>query len=415
MSKWFYRSAGEVHGPFSIDEMKYLARRGQLKPRDKVRLGDDGRWQAAHQIPGLIARRSTSAPNEGAPVTPVRPKAVPLSGNASLQAAEPPAQVSETPVPVAPGPAPPPVAPPTPPSQNFQAVPTRRPDDGRKKLLIASTVAAACLLLVAFLFLFFILTSSSGGAGAGESSMAGTGATGNGAQQGQAGQPDGSGTTGTPPPGDSSDSDTAATAAQGNGPPPDPDLVAVDSTSTQSALNDAAQDDSSRSAFTIGGSEFFGVTATGDRFVYIIDCSGSMDGPRFDKARTELLRSLFALEDDKEFSVIFFSDEAYPMFGSASLLTASQNNKARVERWVDNFQIQGGTNPEDAVRLALGERPDAIFLLTDGDFDGNSVATARNLNTRDVTINTIGFEDRAGESRLKTIASDSGGKYRFVP
>lgn len=422
MSQWYYQSVGKLRGPFSLDELRYLARRGQVSGRDQVRKGESGDWMPANRVPGLLARRRGNS-NETSGQSVASP---PLGSVAQYRASlvdNPPAESNpvesewstdtvDLPEPAADSIAPP-ARPPAPPTRLSSP---QSSADRRKRWLIGSSVAAALLLLIAVLLLLFNLQNS-GGLGSGTSSQAGTGASGDGAQQGQSGQPDGDGAEQTPPGSDSGSADgTESTAESGSDPGPTPDAdVVVDSTSTQSALNNADTDDSFRSAFTIGGSEFFGVTATGNRFVYIIDSSGSMDGRRFSKARDELLRSLFALEEDREFCVIFFSDDASPMFGSASLLPATQANKNRAEQWVQRFRNGGGTDPEQAIRLALGQRPDAIFLLTDGGFDVGAVSTARSLNTRKATFNTIGFEDKGGEANLKRIAADSGGKYRFVP
>jgi Mg-chelatase subunit ChlD len=434
MSQWYYEANKETHGPFSLDELRYLARRGQLTRRHRVRKGESGQWFGAAGIPGLLSQshsggasvvsdsdHSEAAGRLAGSVARFRATTLQPTETRSLEPgagpnSEPkvaPSVSSRRPVR--------PVVPPAPP----------RPTDSRRKWLIASVTAAAFLILLVALILW-LFRQSPGGLGSGESSFAGSGATGNGSGEGNGGRPSGKAAS----PGDSQDSGQStgqgANGGSGNsqaggqdgGPGssggPDPGAtstnhVAVTSTSSQSALDGDSAPDNYRSQFAIGGSEFFGVTATGKRFVYIIDSSGSMAGARFDKARDELIRSLYALEDDREFCVIFFSTTTSPMFGSPKLLPATAANKTRVEEWVQQFAVNGGTDPDEAIRMALKERPDAIFLLTDGEFDSSAVVTARTLNTRRITINTIGFEDPGGEVNLKQLAADSGGKYRFVP
>ena len=86
-----------------------------------------------------------------------------------------------------------------------------------------------------------------------------------------------------------------------------------------------------------GSVGFFGVAARGNRFVYVVDASGSMaDGGRFLRSRTELLRSLSSLESDQKFYVIFFNDRTYPLYYPRryrKMVRATQSNKRRVEAW----------------------------------------------------------------------------------
>jgi Mg-chelatase subunit ChlD len=167
------------------------------------------------------------------------------------------------------------------------------------------------------------------------------------------------------------------------------------------------------------GSEFFGVKADGTRFVYIVDCSGSMAGRPFQKACEELKDSVHKLRGDQAFYVYFFSSLTFPMFDSnqpeRNLLPATAANVAKLDAWVDGTSARGGTEPQDALLQALELKPEAIFLLTDGSFDANVVDAVRAANRDGVVINTIGFMNPAGEQLLKQIAEQNRGTYRFVP
>src|SRR5262249_49573537 len=48
------------------------------------------------------------------------------------------------------------------------------------------------------------------------------------------------------------------------------------------------------------GTEFFGVRSSGRHFVYVVDCSSSMSGPPFDRARKELLDSVSNLRSTQK-------------------------------------------------------------------------------------------------------------------
>ena len=63
------------------------------------------------------------------------------------------------------------------------------------------------------------------------------------------------------------------------------------------------------------GAEFFGVKATGNTFVYIVDCSPSMkkDGA-FEAAKQEIGRSLMSMKPTQRFHLMFFGKEIESLF-----------------------------------------------------------------------------------------------------
>ena len=168
-----------------------------------------------------------------------------------------------------------------------------------------------------------------------------------------------------------------------------------------------------------GSAGFFGVAARGRKFVYVVDASGSMgDGGRFQRARAELTRSLAGLESDQELYVIFFNDRTFPLYYPRryrKMVSATERNKQRVEQWIQLSVADGGTRPRDAIILALSLEPDAIFFLSDGEFDPDTLVAVREKNEKNVAIHTIGFENRQGEPLLEEMARQNRGSYRFVP
>ncbi|MEM7624845.1 MAG: VWA domain-containing protein [Planctomycetota bacterium] len=164
-----------------------------------------------------------------------------------------------------------------------------------------------------------------------------------------------------------------------------------------------------------GLASFFGQTGRGSRFVYVIDRSGSMKGPRFDAARFELIKSIRSLREDELFYVIFYDSRATPM-PAKGLVPADEGNQQQHIAWIRSISVGGGTDPTEAITLALsGLRPDTIWLLSDGQFNVAVADTIRRLNPGGrVQINTIAFHDRGGEAILKIIADENDGDYRFV-
>jgi len=176
-----------------------------------------------------------------------------------------------------------------------------------------------------------------------------------------------------------------------------------------------------------GRPRFFGVEATGDRIVFLIDLSDSMLEPltpadlldvkrlqqgteakggaidwskirtRFDLARLFLARYLRALAPDQRFMVVAFGDTARPLGATKNLVKASRGAVRSVIRELGKIkptsrtdlhplgQLRGATNIHGAFRLAfratasrdlksptyvsvagLERGCDTIFLLSDG-------------------------------------------------
>ena len=163
--------------------------------------------------------------------------------------------------------------------------------------------------------------------------------------------------------------------------------------------------------------EFFGIGGYGQTFVYVVDCSGSMnERGKFERAIYELLHSIEQLAGDQRYFVIFYSDAAYPMDADEPV-PANEDEFARTRSWVSHVHPDGGTNPLPALLFALSLRPDAIYFLSDGKFDPATTQEVRLKNrprSQRIPIHTIAFMERATEGLMRTIARNSGGEYRFV-
>ncbi len=102
---------------------------------------------------------------------------------------------------------------------------------------------------------------------------------------------------------------------------------------------------------------------------FVVDTSGSMAGKAMEQARKAMLYCLGRLAPRDRFSVIRFSTEAETLF--QGLAAASPGNLARAKEFVADWQASGGTNFEEALKLALevpgtSGRPRLIVLVTDG-------------------------------------------------
>lgn len=246
-----------------------------------------------------------------------------------------------------------------------------------------------------------------------------------------------------------------------------PEIVPVDlvelvelETTPLSGSNAAAMDtpskpstDASETGKESKSIKFFGAEAYGNRFVFVLDVSSSMaarNGQRLIRATMELIGSINQLNDDQEFSVILYSNQALPMFlnnNEAVMRQATANNKQAAINWL-RYQVrpQGGTMPARALQIAGSLKPDAVFFLSDGEFlyghGGNlssplnsffqSFGTARKAMPppgdsmldpkavladypRDIVVHTIAFESVSSGPLMELIAKQKGGQYRFIP
>lgn len=160
---------------------------------------------------------------------------------------------------------------------------------------------------------------------------------------------------------------------------------------------------------------FFGVRAKGQFFVYVVDCSGSMvDEDRLARAKEEVRRSVLNLREPQRFKVIFYNDGPIPMPGDLPR-PADLYSKNQLLAWLRLIEPDGGTDPKGAVSLALAMHPDAVFLLSDGEFPPGTADALARKNPRKVPIHCIDLSNENVGDQLKRIASASGGRYVLRP
>lgn len=162
-----------------------------------------------------------------------------------------------------------------------------------------------------------------------------------------------------------------------------------------------------------GDIEFFGVEGSGSEIVYVIDMSGSMVGYRIHRAKKELLESIWRLHRDQYFCVLFFHSSMVAPYG-VKLSRADFASKKEIRNSLSNIQAFDGTDPTEAVEVAIGLSPDVVYLLSDGEFPPGTVERISQMNRSSrLVINTIGFQIDAAS--LRQIAADNRGEYKYVP
>ena len=160
---------------------------------------------------------------------------------------------------------------------------------------------------------------------------------------------------------------------------------------------------------------FFGLRASGERFVFVLDNSTSMlDGNRRGEAHSELMRAIKALKWPQQYYVIAFDSDTLPLpFGP--YVPSGADRARKVSQWLSRLSPQDGTLPGNALRQAVGLKPDAVFLITDGQFDSPSPAMIRQWNTGRVPIHVIDLAPGKPVDLLEQIARESSGLYRKRP
>jgi hypothetical protein len=178
------------------------------------------------------------------------------------------------------------------------------------------------------------------------------------------------------------------------------------------------------------GASFFGTVAEGDRFVYLVDNSPSMnigrgrahgDVSRLIRAFGELKASVERLAPGQSFYVILFNGQTRRMFDDHStpprFFPATPSNKLRFEKWLASVGTGEATDPLPALRMGLDMRPSALFLLSDGLFDVKETTLVDFIDRHNATgapIHTIAYEDERSCHTMWRIAYSTGGDYRFV-
>lgn len=173
-----------------------------------------------------------------------------------------------------------------------------------------------------------------------------------------------------------------------------------------------------------GAASFFGVEARGTRFAYICDVSGSMETgigmgtqTRVGILKIELGKSLDALLENAHFFVALFSSNSVSMGGRFEWVGASDAGKTWARRTIPLITAEGATEPLPAFKLVYGLRPkpDAIYFMTDGEFNPEYAVQIARMNAEyRIPIHCITFVSREGEAVMRKIAADSGGTYTHI-
>lgn len=199
--------------------------------------------------------------------------------------------------------------------------------------------------------------------------------------------------------------------------------------------------------------EFFGAAGIGERFVYVLDKSGSMrTSGGFDRLKYRVLQTISGLPDGVAFAIFFFSEvwessngifEATDEFleipvpvdrsdGQGMFLRSKLGERGEgggmddLSDQIDAVQPDGSTYAVRALERAIDLKPTTIFLLTDGElFDDHSeiLRIASRVRPLGFPINPVLFISPTSDSPdaleamlspLRALSHETGGVLTIV-
>jgi Ca-activated chloride channel family protein len=127
--------------------------------------------------------------------------------------------------------------------------------------------------------------------------------------------------------------------------------------------------------------------------VYVLDCSGSMEGRPITQAKNAIRTALRKMPPDDTFQIVKFSSDAVLM--SERPLPASHQNVQKALAYLDQPYGGGGTMMLEGIKKALDVPPDPsrlrfVCFLTDG-FIGNETEILREIKQRLGTARIFSF------------------------
>lgn len=169
-----------------------------------------------------------------------------------------------------------------------------------------------------------------------------------------------------------------------------------------------------RVAVVIPSTQFGRRPEGGQRVVFVVDRSGSMDGQPMQQALKSVEACLGALSPEDRFGIVTF-DNAVETFQS-KMLDASSETRSSAKDFLAHIDARGGTELlrglEAAFAMLHGEQGD-VLLLTDGQV-GESEPLIQAAKAHGVRVHCLGIGSASQDRFLSLLARETGGVERFV-
>jgi hypothetical protein len=176
---------------------------------------------------------------------------------------------------------------------------------------------------------------------------------------------------------------------------------------------------------------YMGIPIQGQRIVFVLDASGSMNAPlaertresRGNRAVNELSELLPRLPSGAAFDIVFF-ESSISGFGGGRLVSRADKRIEAAHDWLESRAFDGGTNLFGGLEEAFARKDvEEIILLTDGMPSAGEVQEPHRIlawvqrwnRWRKVRISTIGLSaPRQADSFLARLAEQNRGVYRAI-
>lgn len=151
---------------------------------------------------------------------------------------------------------------------------------------------------------------------------------------------------------------------------------------------------------------------------FIIDTSGSMEGPSIEQARAALQMGVERLSARDRFNIIRFSDNASSLFQASQPVTEA--GRALASRFIASLVASGGTEMRPPLQLAFAVAPPQgllrqIVFITDGSV-GNEAEIVNLIRSGigDGRLFTVGIGGSPNAFFLQEAAAAGRGSYTFI-
>jgi Ca-activated chloride channel homolog len=156
------------------------------------------------------------------------------------------------------------------------------------------------------------------------------------------------------------------------------------------------------------------------RTLFIIDVSGSMEGPSLEQARLSLLRALDRLRPGDEFDILKFATDNEPFRDRFQAAVPASLDAARA--WVRALHTEGGTEIPAALHRAQelmagagGRMVGRLVLITDGAVEMGDPGTAGLLDDLGgARLHAIGIGPAPNRGFMRSLARAGRGECTFI-
>ncbi len=155
--------------------------------------------------------------------------------------------------------------------------------------------------------------------------------------------------------------------------------------------------------------------------LFVVDVSGSMDGPSLAQAQAALTAALGELAAGDRFNILAFNNRSW--FWRTDFQNISPASLGAARHWVNNLRADGGTEMHPALLQGQtaflgsvpGERARRIILLTDAAV-GNEDQILRETVARlgDIRLHVVGIGMAPNRYLVRRLAGQGGGLSLFV-